>query len=251
MARSIRSRSEAVRSPASPGGGWRLEGAAPRGWRRWVCGAAGCGLAAVGVSRRSRAGAALAVVGGALAYGALAGRAPVPAWVRARFPRAGKGGLWVSRAVTIQHPADELYAFWRDFAHLPRFMSYLRSVTVQTDGRSHWVANGPAGHQLEWDAEIVEDQPGALIRWQTAPGARVPNRGEVRFQPAPGDRGAEVRVRLEYQAPAGLLGASVAQLLGQGADRQVRESLRNFKQLMEAGEIPTNDHQPMGTCRQG
>jgi uncharacterized membrane protein len=48
-----------------------------------------------------------------------------------------------------------------------------------------------------------------------------------------------------------MVGATLAQVLGQGADRQVRESLRNFKQLMEAGEIPTNDHQPMGTCLNG
>ena len=37
-------------------------------------------------------------------------------------------------------------------------------------------------------------------------------------------------------------------LLGPGADNLLRESARNFKRLMEAGEIPTNDPQPMGTC---
>jgi uncharacterized membrane protein len=216
---------------------------------RWAAGAAGCGLAALGVSRRSPAGAALVVVGGALAYGGLSGTAPMPARLRARFPGAGDRGLLVTRAVTIQRPAQELYAFWRDFAHLPRFMGHLQSVTVLDDRRSHWVANGPAGSRLEWDAEIVEERPDALIRWRALPGARVPNRGEVRFHPAPAGRGTEVRVRLEYEPPAGGLGATLARLLGEGADRQVRESLRNFKQLMEAGEIPTNDHQPMGTCR--
>ena len=118
-------------------------------------------------------------------------------------------------------------------------------------GRSHWVTRGPAGSRLEWDAEIVEDQPGALIRWHSLPGAQVPNRGEVRFLSAPAGRGTEVHLRLDYEAPGGQLGASLAQLLGAGADRQVRESLRSLKQLMEAGEIPTNDHQPMGSCKEG
>ena len=220
--------------------------------RRWLPGVAGAALAAVGMSRRSPAGAALAIAGGALAYAGVSGRTPLPDWLRSRLPRAEAEGLVVRRAITIQRPAEELYAFWRDFEHLPRFMGYVRSVTVQDPGgRSHWVASGPAGTTVEWDARIVAEEPNSLIRWESLPGARVANRGEVRFQPAPAGRGTEVRVRLEYEPPAGMVGATLAQVLGQGADRQVRESLRNFKQLMEAGEIPTNDHQPMGTCLNG
>jgi uncharacterized membrane protein len=225
--------------------------AAPAQLGRWVAGLAGGGLAAFGLARRSPAGATLAAMGGALAYAGLVGKAPRMDWLRTRLPATGEHGLLVTRAVTILRPAGELYAFWRDLSNLPRFMGYLEAVRVAESGRSHWVTRGPAGSRLEWDAEIVEDQPGELIRWQTLPGAQVPNQGEVRFRDAPAGRGTEVRVRLEYMAPAGQLGASLAQLLGEGADRQVRESLRNFKQLMEAGEIPTNDHQPMGSCKEG
>jgi uncharacterized membrane protein len=177
---------------------------------------------------RSPAGAVLAVAAGALVYAGVTGKAPVPDWLRARFPHTDERGLLVIvRAVTIQRARDELYAFWRDFGNLPRFMGYLH------------------------DAEIVEDHSGSLIRWRSLPGAQVPNRGEVRFQDAPAGRGTEVRLRFEYDPPAGVVGATLAQALGRGADRQVRESLRNFKQLMEAGEIPTNDGQPMGSCHAG
>ena len=172
--------------------------------------------------------ALLAVAAGAVAYAGVSGKAPVPAWLRARLPHTDERGLRVIvRAVTIQRPRDELFAFWRDFGNLPRSMGYLR------------------------DAEIVEEQSGSLIRWRSLAGAQVPNRGEVRFQDAPTGRGTEVRLRFEYDPPAGVLGASIAQALGQGADRHVRESLRHFKQLMEAGEIPTNDGQPMGSCHAG
>ena len=177
---------------------------------------------------RSPAGAVLAVAAGALVYAGVTGKAPVPAWLRARFPHTDERGLLVIvRAVTIQRARDELYAFWRDFGNLPRFMGYLH------------------------DAEIVEDHSGSLIRWRSRPGAQVPNQGEVRFQDAPAGRGTEVRVRFEYDPPAGVVGATLAQALGRGADRQMRESLRNFKQLMETGEIPTTDGQPRGSCHAG
>jgi uncharacterized membrane protein len=230
-----------------------LAGNAASAWLgRGLPAVAGLGLAALGITRRSPAGALLALAGGAVAYGGITHKAPLPGWVSSRFPHVDVDGrVVIKRAVTIQRQSEELYAFWRDFSNLPRFMRYLHEVRVDDNKRSHWVASGPLGTRVEWTAEIVEEQPDTLIRWQSVPGAQVPNRGEVRFQTAPTGRGTEVRLRLEYEPPAGVVGATVAQVLGQGADRQVRESLRNFKQLMEAGEIPTNDRQPMGTCREG
>ena len=191
------------------------------------------------------------LAGGVLTYGALTGRVPLPDWVRSRLPGQDEHGLIVERGCTILRPREELYQFWRTFENLPRVMPHLQAVTPSGDGRSHWVTSGPAGTTVEWDAEIVEERPNELIRWQSLPGAQVANRGAVRFAPAPGDRGTEVRVGLEYDPPAGALGATIAQFFGEGADRQVRESLRRFKSVMETGEIPTNDNQPMGTCRKG
>ena len=215
---------------------------------RWAPALGGSALAFIGLSRRSPVGAALAVAGGALAYGGLTGKAPLPDWLRSRFPRADGQGFEVERALTVQYPREEVYAFWRNFENLPRFMGYLEAVTITGEGRSHWVAKGPVGTTIEWEAEIVEERPNELIRWQSLPGAQVANRGVVRFEPAPGNRGTEVRVKLTYDPPGGQIGATLAQVFGQGADRQVRESLRNFKHILETGEIPTNDNQPMGRC---
>ena len=63
-----------------------------------------------------------------------------------------------------------------------------------------------------------------------------------------GDRGTEVHVFIDYVPPAGRLGHWVASLLGQNPRRVVREDLRNFKRIMEIGEIPTIIGQPHGTC---
>jgi uncharacterized membrane protein len=44
------------------------------------------------------------------------------------------------------------------------------------------------------------------------------------------------------------LGKWIAALFGENPERQVREDLRNFKRVMELGEIPTIQGQPHGTC---
>ena len=59
----------------------------------------------------------------------------------------------------------------------------------------------------------------------------------MRFTPAPNDRGTEVKVQISYAPPAGKTAGVLANLFGRGGDRQVRESLRRFKQQMETEEI--------------
>ena len=150
---------------------------------------------------------------------------------------AGGHGFRVERTMTINRTPDELYRVWRNLAHLPELMPHLASVTPQDGRRSHWVARGPAGVTVEWDAELVADEPGRLIAWRSVESADVDNAGSVQFKPAPADRGTEVKVRLSYAPPAGRLGDAVATVFGRGADRQVREDLRRFKQRMEAREV--------------
>ena len=153
--------------------------------------------------------------------------------------QAGPGH--VARSVTIQQPVAAVYDFWREFENLPRFMVHLESVRVTGDRQSHWVAKGPAGKSVEWDAETVEDRPNELIAWRSLPGATVPNSGQVRFQEASGGRGTEVHVELRYDPPAGKLGALVAKLFGEEPGQQVAGDLRRLKQVLETGEVIHSD----------
>lgn len=155
-------------------------------------------------------------------------------------------GIEVKHQVTIDRPAEELFRFWRNFENLPQFMRHLESVTTLDNTRSHWVAKAPLGN-VEWDAEIVDEQPNQRIVWRSLPNADVVNAGSVLFLPGPTGRGTEVYVVLEYDPPAGVVGATVAKLFDEEPGQQVKEDLLRFKQLMEAGEIPTNEGQPSGT----
>jgi uncharacterized membrane protein len=153
--------------------------------------------------------------------------------------KARHDDVLVGRSVTIDKPREELYAFWRDFKNLSAFMHNVKSVSVIDAHRSHWVIDAPAGQTVEWDAEIIQDEPGQAIRWQSLEGASVRNAGLVEFLDSPDRRGTVVRVTLTYDPPGGTLGKLIAKLLQKEPKVQARQDLRRFKQLMETGEVST------------
>jgi uncharacterized membrane protein len=152
-----------------------------------------------------------------------------------------RGTRRLRRSVTLQVSPQEAYDAWRDFAAFPRFMQHVESVRVIDGRRSHWRAKAPLVGSVEWDAEITQDRPGEVIAWQAIPGSPVPNAGRVRFVDAPGDRGTEVHVEMDYAAPLGSVGAVVAKLFGEEPAQQTADDLRRFKQMVETGLIPRSE----------
>jgi len=185
-------------------------------------------------SNRQRLFAAGAMVAGVTAVDALT------AVQVTRNPVEDDGVIRATKSVTVRRQQADVYRFFRDIKNLPRFMEHLESVTEQGK-RSRWCAKAPAGMTVEWDAEITEDVPNAVISWRSVEGASVPNQGSVTFRPAPGNRGTEVCVSLRYEPPAGKLGAAVAKLFGEEPGQQVMSDLRRFKQMMEVGEVLQSD----------
>jgi uncharacterized membrane protein len=193
--------------------------------------------------RRSDRGRVIAATGAVAAITALDVFAAVQtSRVRRRLHR-----LHVAGSVTVAQPPERVYRFWRDFENLPTFMDHLESVQTSGKRTSHWVAKAPGGRQVEWDAEVIEDRPQQLIAWRTVDGADVSNSGQVRFVAAPGGRGTEIRVEMDFSPPAGRLGAIVAELFGEHPHQQIRDDLRRFKQVVEAGEVIRSDGSPEGT----
>jgi uncharacterized membrane protein len=159
--------------------------------------------------------------------------------------RETKRLIRVTKSIAINRPLEELYSYWRQLENLPRVMRHLESVREIDVKQSRWIAAGPAGSRVEWDAEITTDRPNQLIAWQSR-GADVPNQGFVEFKRLPADRGTVVTVHLQYAPPTGRLGATIAKLFGRAPEQEIEIDLRRWKQLMETGEVATTEGQPSG-----
>jgi uncharacterized membrane protein len=219
---------------------------------RWISAMGGAMLAAYGISRQSFPGTILAAAGGALMVRGAVGFCPAYASLDMNSARSTKSALGGSRGISVDVPVtiarqpSELYECWRQLDNLPKFMTHLVSVTPIDTKRSHWVAKAPAGRTVEWDAEILTDKPNELIGWRTLDGADVISAGSVRFKPTGKERETEVHVHMQYEPLGGKVGAAIAWLLGDEPSQVIREDLRRFKSLMEAGEVPTTEGQPRG-----
>lgn len=215
---------------------------------RWISGIAGAALLGYSVRRR-RLRALFLPLGIGLVRRAVTGRCEINHALGRNSAREEatdrpvgsleRGeGTKTEQSILVARPRDELFQFWRRFDNLPRFMDNLEAVTILDARRSHWVAKGPLGTRVEWDAEIHNEIPDELIAWRSLPGSDVDQAGSVHFTPALGG-GTDVRVVMRYATPAGRVGDALATVLGDDPGRQIADDLRRFKQVMETGEIST------------
>lgn len=154
-----------------------------------------------------------------------------------RVALAGPRGLRVRDAIRLELPIQDVYRYWRRLENLPQFMTHLVRVEETSPRRSHWVAKGPAGMTVSWDAEIINEIDDKLIGWRSLPGGDIVTAGSVNFDAIRGGRSTQVTVNLQYQPPAGKAGAVLAAMFGRAPSQTIREDLRLLKQRMEAGEI--------------
>jgi uncharacterized membrane protein len=209
---------------------------------RMISALLGGALVAWGAMQRSRSGLGLVVAGGALAWRALSGHCPlygalgVDSRGRTETTR-GNLGVKIDRSIEVNAPPARVYAFWRRLENLPRILSNVEAVRTTSDTRSHWTVKAVGGATVEWDAEIVNDEPDRLIAWRSLPGASVVHAGSVRFEPTAEGRATRIRVALQYDPPGGEIGHAVASLLNADAGTQVEQDLKNFKQAFEAGHL--------------
>ena len=148
---------------------------------------------------------------------------------------AGTRGIHVEESVVVNRPLADVYRVFRNFANLPRFLNHLEAVTIGEAGVSHWVAKGPAGINVEWDARVINEIDNKLIAWQSLVGSMISTAGSVKFDEV--SLGTRVTVKLQYRPPAGKLGAAVARLLSEEPSQQIHEDLQRLKELLETGTI--------------
>src|SRR5262245_62812507 len=212
---------------------------------RWASIAAGAGLTVYGMSRLKRNGWLYAGIGALLVRRGVTAHCDVyeafglntaadPDDTRAAL--GGPRGVNVLESVTIARSIEELYRFWRNLENLPQFMRHLESVDKITDTISHWRAKGPARIIVEWDGEVYNEVPNKLIAWRSLEGSDVVSAGSVNFDRAVDGTATRVTVHLQYSPPMGKVGAAIARLFGADAETEIRDDLRRFKQMVEAGQ---------------
>jgi hypothetical protein len=81
--------------------------------------------------------------------------------------------------------------------------------------------------------------------WREFAGPTDPRTVAV-FVDAPGGRGTEIHLDLEYDVPGGAVGSAVKKVAGSDPLQRARDDLRRFKQLAETGEVVRSDGAPTG-----
>jgi uncharacterized membrane protein len=179
------------------------------------------------------------LVGGYLIYRGASGHCPAYAQFQRSKYTSKAESVNIQTRMIVNRPRAEVYDFWRKLENLPLFMKHLKSVREVDEKRSHWEANVPGNvTTVNWDAEIVKEEDGALISWRSLPGATIWNAGKVDFRDALGHQGTELHVVITYRPPAGKVGSSIAWLLNPVFKKMIENDISNFKVYIETGHLP-------------
>jgi uncharacterized membrane protein len=208
-------------------------------------------LTTIGLRRGSLGGALLAVIGGVLVFRGASGYCPVNEAIGRDTSelKSETDVIEIAELVTVNKPREEVYKYWRQLENLPKFMTHLQSVTQLDSKRSHWVAPIPGTENfenfgnVEWDAEIVEEEENSRLVWRSIPGASIDNSGEVRFTDAAQGRGTEIHAVIKYRPPQGMVGELASKLLNPIFKKLVEGDIKRFKHLLETNSIPVGQEE--------
>jgi uncharacterized membrane protein len=179
-----------------------------------------------------------AAMGGALLYRGISGHCPVYAGIGKTKGVSHTPAINIRTALVVNKPKDEVYQFWRKLENLPLFMKHLASVTEIDARHSHWEASIPGNiGKLKWNAEIVKEEPGRLLGWQSIPNSTINNAGKVTFSDAANGGGTEIEVVISYHPPAGELGAGIAKVFTPLFEKMIRQDVLSFKEYIETKHV--------------
>jgi uncharacterized membrane protein len=147
---------------------------------------------------------------------------------------SGRRAVDIVKTLHIQAPLEAVYTFWANVENFPRFMTHIKEVRHLGEGRSHWVAEGPAGTSVSWDAEVTVCESNRRLAWRSMPGSMIENAAMLDFAANP-DGSTRVHMRWSYNPPAGALGHAVAWLLGRDLKTELDADLVRLKSLLEHG----------------
>ncbi|HEX6915732.1 MAG TPA: SRPBCC family protein [Chitinophagaceae bacterium] len=193
-----------------------------------------------------------AAVGGYLLYRGASGNCALYSMLGNETRQSHSRAVNVRTTMVVNKPKSEVFRYWRKLSNLPLFMKHLRTVQELDSKRSHWEAVLPNNlGVIKWDAEIVEEEEGRKIAWQSVEGSMIENAGKVVFEDALGGQGTKLDVLISYRPPAADLGRGIAKLLGPVVEKYIRQDIANFKDHILAKPTATEGgysihHEPAG-----
>jgi uncharacterized membrane protein len=193
------------------------------------------------ITKHPLSGLIKTALGGYLLYRGASGNCPVYSSMGKTKGVDHSPAINIRTTLLVNKPKDEVYAFWRKLENLPLFMKHLASVTEIDSKHSHWEAVIPGNiGRIKWNAEIVKEEPGYLIGWQSVANSTINNAGKVVFNDALNGQGTELDVVISYHPPAGDLGAGLAKLLNPVFEKVIRKDVMSFKEYIETKHSPRN-----------
>jgi uncharacterized membrane protein len=138
----------------------------------------------------------------------------------------------ITKSILVKGDLKKIYGLWANFENFPRFMKSVKAVSKTGDTTSHWVVEGPAGMNVDWNAEMTRRDPNKRIAWNSKDKkGMLTTSGQVTFNSLP-DKAVEVTVTMQITPPAGKVGEAISALLV-NPERRLVEDLRNFKNYVE------------------
>ncbi len=180
---------------------------------------------------------------GFLLFRGVSGHCPLYQSVGKTEPEFHAKNVNIKAMITVSKPRHEVYGFWRRLENLPTVMKHLEKVTIIDEHTSEWTARLPAGlGTITWQSEIIKDEPGALLSWQSLPGSAIENAGKVEFSDA-GKWGTNLHIVISYHAPLGVVGEQAARLVNPVFEKMVKQDIKNVKLHLDGGLVAAGDAQ--------
>jgi uncharacterized membrane protein len=153
----------------------------------------------------------------------------------------------VERALTIARTPEEVYQFLHDPKNIPHFAAHVVSIEDLGSGRFRAIAREEWAKPWEMIIENDEKNRAIVLRHSVDPKERL----TILLAEAPGGRGTELKVALDFKRERKALMRALTVVAGDDPDTLLQEDLRRLKMLLEAGEVVTVEGQPMGHGSKG
>lgn len=122
---------------------------------------------------------------------------------------ARRSRIKLKTQLVLRASVDTVWERLSDYANFPAFLPHLREVRPVGGGHTRWVAEGPEGKSVEWEAVTVEWLPRSRLAWRSVQGSLVDASGVITLRPS-ADGGTEVDIQIAYASPGWTKGNAMA-----------------------------------------